>query len=97
MVPHLKTALNGPLLALEKQIIEASTSIERWFRLAWQDHTPPFYGSVDLRHAGFKLSPVDMNLFPGGFNNLSDEMMPWPSKRRWRRLKNTVLTPAISY
>ncbi|MFM7659991.1 MAG: glutamate--cysteine ligase [Betaproteobacteria bacterium] len=76
MVPHLKTALNGPLLALEQQIIEASTAIERWFRLAWQEHTPPFYGSVDLRHAGFKLSPVDMNLFPGGFNNLSDEMLP---------------------
>ena len=27
--------LNGPLLALEQQIIEASTAIERWFRLAW--------------------------------------------------------------
>ncbi|NDH44142.1 MAG: glutamate--cysteine ligase, partial [Betaproteobacteria bacterium] len=76
MVPHLKTALNGPLLALEQQIIAASASIERWFRLAWQEHTPPFYGSVDLRHAGFKLSPVDMNLFPGGFNNLSEEMLP---------------------
>jgi len=42
----------------------------------WQEHTPPFYGSVDLRNAGFKLAPVDMNLFPGGFNNLSDEMLP---------------------
>src|SRR5262249_20428630 len=52
------------------------TAIERWFRLQWQDHTPPFYGSVDLRNAGFKLAPVDMNLFPGGFNNLSDEMLP---------------------
>jgi len=76
MVPHLITALNGPLLALEQQIIEATSVIERWFRLAWQEHTPPFYGSVDLRHAGFKLSPVDMNLFPGGFNNLSDDMLP---------------------
>jgi glutamate--cysteine ligase len=76
LVPHLKTALSGPLLDLERRIIEASTSIERWFRLAWQEHTPPFYGSVDLRHAGFKLSPVDMNLFPGGFNNLSEDMLP---------------------
>src|SRR5262249_35690631 len=29
------------------------------------------YSSVDLRHAGFKLAPVDTNLFPAGFNNLS--------------------------
>jgi glutamate--cysteine ligase len=29
-----------------------------------------------LRNAGFKLAPVDTNLFPGGFNNLSNEMLP---------------------
>ena len=44
--------------------------------MEWQDHTPPFYCSVDLRNSGFKLAPVDTNLFPGGFNNLSQEMMP---------------------
>jgi glutamate--cysteine ligase len=31
---------------------------------------------VDLRNAGYKLAPVDTNLFPGGFNNLSTEMLP---------------------
>lgn len=75
-VPHLVTALSGPLLALERQILESMPAIERWFRLFWQDNTPPFYGSVDLRNAGFKLAPVDMNLFPGGFNNLSEQMLP---------------------
>ena len=74
MVPHLVTALNGPLLELEKTIIDSTPAIERWFRLEWQDHTPPFYCSVDLRNAGCKLAPVDNNLFPGGFNNLSVEM-----------------------
>jgi glutamate--cysteine ligase len=74
--PNLVTASNGPLLELERRILDSMTAIERWFRLQWQDHTPPFYGSVDLRNAGFKLAPVDMNLFPGGFNNLSDEMLP---------------------
>ena len=29
-----------------------------------------------LTNAGFKLAPVDTNLFPGGFNNLAPEMMP---------------------
>lgn len=76
MVPHLVTALNGPLLDLEKKMLAATPSIERWFRMEWQEHTPPFYCSVDLRNAGFKLAPVDTNLFPGGFNNLSPEMLP---------------------
>jgi len=76
MVPHLVTALNGPLLDLEKKILDATPAIERWFRMEWQEHTPPFYCSVDLRNAGFKLAPVDTNLFPGGFNNLSPEMLP---------------------
>jgi len=57
-------------------MLAATAQIERWFRLEWQDHTPPFYGSVDLRNAGFKLAPVDTNLFPGGFNNLSEPMLP---------------------
>lgn len=76
MVPHLVTALNGPLLELERKILDATPSIERWFRLEWQEHTPPFYCSVDLRNAGFKLAPVDANLFPGGFNNLPQEVLP---------------------
>jgi glutamate--cysteine ligase len=75
-VPHLLTAQSGPLLDLEQRILDALPTIERWFRLQWLDHTPPFYGSVDLRNAGYKLAPVDMNLFPGGFNNLSEEMLP---------------------
>ncbi len=75
-VPNLVTAQSGPLQDLEQRILDALPTIERWFRLQWQDHVPPFYGSVDLRNAGYKLAPVDMNLFPGGFNNLSDEMLP---------------------
>jgi glutamate--cysteine ligase len=76
VVPHLTTALNGPLLELEQRILDASATVERWFRLRWQAHTPPVYCSVDLRNSGFKLAPVDTNLFPGGFNNLSAAFMP---------------------
>ncbi|HWI10947.1 MAG TPA: glutamate--cysteine ligase, partial [Burkholderiaceae bacterium] len=76
MVPHLITALNGPINELEQRILESLPAIERWFRLEWMEHTPPFYTSVDVRNAGFKLAPVDTNLFPGGFNNLTDEMLP---------------------
>lgn len=76
MVPHLITALTGPINELEQRMLESMPAIERWFRLEWMEHTPPFYTSVDLRNAGFKLAPVDTNLFPGGFNNLTNEMLP---------------------
>jgi glutamate--cysteine ligase len=76
MVPHLTTALKGPLLELERRILTAQPNIEHWFRTQWQEHTPPIYSSVDLRNSGFKLAPVDTNLFPGGFNNLNPEFLP---------------------
>ncbi|MGQ0599162.1 glutamate--cysteine ligase [Aquabacterium sp.] len=76
MVPHLITALTGPINELEQRMLESMPAIERWFRLEWMEHTPPFYTSVDLRNAGFKLAPVDTNLYPGGFNNLTHEMLP---------------------
>ena len=76
MVPHLSTALNGPINELEQRIIDSMPATERWFRLEWMEHTPPFYSSVDIRNAGFKLSPVDTNLYPGGWNNLSAPMLP---------------------
>ena len=75
MVPHLTTALNGPLLSLEKSMLNAMPKIEHWFRTQWLDHAAPFYASVDLRNAGFKLAPVDTNLFPGGFNNLNPDFL----------------------
>ena len=76
MVPHLITALNGPINELEQRILDSMPAIERWFRLEWMEHTPPFYSSVDVRNAGFKLAPVDTNLFPGGWNNLTPAMLP---------------------
>ena len=76
MVPHLVTALTGPINELEQRILESTPVIERWFRLEWMEHTPPFYSSVDVRNAGFKLAPVDTNLYPGGWNNLTPEMLP---------------------
>src|SRR5262245_12135113 len=76
MVPHLTTALSGPLADLEHRILNASVTIEHWFRGQCQEHTPPIYGSVDLRNSGFKLAPVDTNLYPGGFNNLNPQFTP---------------------
>jgi glutamate--cysteine ligase len=78
MVPRILNAASGGelLLQLEEKILNASADVEHWFRAQWQSHMPPFYASVDLRNAGFKLAPVDTNLFPGGFNNLSEGALP---------------------
>jgi len=75
-VPHLQTALTGPLKELEQHFIEHSKQIEAWFRKQFQLTPPPFYCSVDLRNAGYKLAPVDTNLFPAGFNNLHPDLRP---------------------
>ena len=75
-VPRLTTALAGPLPDLERQLLASQIEVERWLRGQWQDHAAPFYCSVDLRNSGFKIAPVDTNLFPGGFNNLNPDFRP---------------------
>ena len=72
-VPRFTTALSGLPLGLERQLLDKSVAIEHWLRSQWLEHTPPFYGSVGLRNSGFKLAPVDTNLYPGGFNNLNPD------------------------
>ncbi len=75
-VPRLTTALTGPLPDLERELLKAMPAIEHWLRGKWQEVAVPFYASVDLRNSGFKLAPVDTNLFPGGFNNLNPDFHP---------------------
>lgn len=64
------------LQAFEAKILCNHAKIEAWFRSQWNAHRPPFYGSVDIRNAGYKISSIDMNLFPGGFNNLNPNFIP---------------------
>lgn len=73
---RIPAAFFGPLPEMERQFLDRATMIEHWFREQWRGHMPPFYGSVDLRNAGYKFAPVDMNLFPGGFNNLNPVFLP---------------------
>ena len=75
-VPHLTTADLGPLHHLEEVILDKVAIIESWFRKKWIETPAPITSSVDLRHAGFKLSPVDTNLFPAGFNNINPDFLP---------------------
>ncbi|MDH5632282.1 MAG: glutamate--cysteine ligase [Gammaproteobacteria bacterium] len=99
-VPHLTTALTGPLHEVEKHFLDRQSEIEHWFREQWLETPAPFYSSVDLRNAGFKLAPVDTNLFPAGFNNLNPAFRPLcqhaaesAAERICPRAKRTILIP----
>ena len=64
--------VNSPTPPFAETILKQSQRIEKWFRQQWKETPAPFYASCDLRNAGYKLAPVDTNLFPAGFNNLAD-------------------------
>ena len=70
-LPVMNASYLPQLQAFERQILSNQTKIEAWFRSKWKEHKPPFYGSVDIRNAGYKMASIDMNLFPGGYNNLN--------------------------
>ncbi|MES2142279.1 MAG: glutamate--cysteine ligase [Pseudomonadota bacterium] len=75
-IPCLASHCLDPLHHLEEQLLASQSVIEAWLREQWRKTLPPFYASVDLRNAGFKLAPVDTNLFPAGFNNLKEDFIP---------------------
>ena len=56
---------------LAQKIAAKSPLVENWFAEKFQKTPANFYNSIDLRHSGFKIAPVDTNCFPAGFNNLS--------------------------
>lgn len=67
-----------------KKIRQREKKIAQWFAGKAEGLTLPVTASVDLRNAGFKLTVVDTNVFPGGFNNLCNTF----SKRAALHFKN---------
>ena len=58
---------------IRDQISAKSPEIDRWIESACAGVFVPLYSSVDLRVSDYKLVPVDTNIFPAGFNNLSQD------------------------
>ena len=54
------------------KIIHNHVMIETWFREYHSEFNPIITCSIDLRNSHYKISPIDTNLFPAGFNNLSE-------------------------
>jgi len=63
--------MSAIITQLDALLQKRRPDIENWLHEKRTENPPYFYSSVDLRHSGPKLAPVDTNLFPAGFNNLS--------------------------
>ncbi len=58
---------------LANRFWENKTRISSWFNEKAQKGPLPFNCSIDLRDSGYKIAPVDCNLFPAGFNNICEQ------------------------
>lgn len=58
---------------LANQIRAKEAEIREWYSVHAKAAPPPIYCSVDLRDSGYKIVPVDSNLYPAGFNNVCAE------------------------
>lgn len=61
------------LRILNDKILKEESAMQEWCQAKFAKTPPLFYTSVDIRHSGVKLAPVDTNVFPGGFNNLTEQ------------------------
>lgn len=63
--------MSAILTQLTTQLHDAHDTIETWLQQKRKDAPPFVTTSVDLRHSGTRLVPIDTNLFPAGFHLLS--------------------------
>ena len=55
---------------IHKQIVRNLDKIEAWFRDVRTVVDVPIYSSYDIRDSGVKVTNVDANIYPAGFNNI---------------------------
>lgn len=55
---------------LHKQTLDHMNEVCAWFKSKTGGLAYPIYSSYDIRDAGYKVSNVDANIFPAGFNNI---------------------------
>ena len=57
---------------LAKKIHQNKSAIDDFFVQKFKANPAFFYNSIDLRHSSYKISAIDTNCYPAGFNNLSE-------------------------
>jgi glutamate--cysteine ligase len=55
---------------LHEKILNHESELNSWFLAKSKDLKFPIYSSFDIRDGGYKVAPVDANLYPAGFNNI---------------------------
>lgn len=55
---------------LHEQICLNFEDLQKWFRDYTRELAYPIYSSYDIRDAGYKITNVDANIYPAGFNNI---------------------------
>ena len=66
--------MSTPVLKLLAERIQKNQhALWDWYSKTSLKAPPPFYCSIDLRDSGYKIVPVDSNLYPAGFNNICPE------------------------
>ncbi len=85
---------------LQELIIEHKGKINDWFINQYKNFQSCFYSSVDIRDSGHKIVPVDTNLFPAGFNNLTSDGLKQASlnaknhiKKYYNECKKIIIIP----
>ena len=89
------------LKKIDEIVLLNNDLILEWFEKKELEVKIPFYTSVDLRVSESKIAAVDTNIFPGGFNNLSnlfierasDLIRGYKSKFHGNKIKNVLIVP----
>lgn len=58
---------------VHQMTIENMDKICEWFSAQVQRLAYPIYSSYDIRDSGYKITNVDANIFPAGFNNICNQ------------------------
>ncbi len=55
---------------IHQKIVKKLKEVEAWFESKRNQYQIPIYSSYDIRDSGFKVTNVDANIYPAGFNNI---------------------------
>ena len=65
---------------IHQKLVNNKKELDEWFLQKLENIEMPIYASVDVRYSGWKVSVVDANYFPAGFNNIPEESISNLSK-----------------
>jgi len=92
----------GILLDLNSAICKHKKELSEWFESHLKEVNLPIYASVDIRNSGFKISAIDTNLFPAGFNNIYSRDLQVAStivgsylEKRFGKINNILILPEV--